>query len=123
MDIKALVDKYGLTKNDFWQLHNNWIVSHNACEKIAAIENITMKDIKVLNSEVDLVRFLITMDKDGIAITSVGEADIQNCKSKYLGCMAEKRGIDRCILKLINAYQYGIYSDVEADEFKKGAQQ
>ena len=33
--------------------------------------------------------------------------------------MAEKRCIDRCILKLINAYEYGIYSDSEADSFKK----
>ena len=53
-------------------------------------------------------------------VTSVGEADTKNCRMGYLGCMAEKRGIDRCILKLINAYEYGIYSDVEADSFKKG---
>ena len=33
--------------------------------------------------------------------------------------MAEKRGIDRAVLKLINAYEYGIYSDVEADDFKQ----
>ena len=33
--------------------------------------------------------------------------------------MAEKRGIDRCVLKLINAYEYGVYSEVEADNFKK----
>ena len=33
--------------------------------------------------------------------------------------MAEKRGVDRCILKLINAYEYGVYSDSEADNFKK----
>ena len=37
----------------------------------------------------------------------------------YIASMAEKRGIDRCVLKLINAYQYGIYSEVEADDFKK----
>ena len=33
--------------------------------------------------------------------------------------MAEKRGKYRVILKLINAYEYGIYSDVEADNFQK----
>ena len=32
---------------------------------------------------------------------------------------AEKRGVDRCVLKLINAYEYGISSEVEADDFKK----
>lgn len=33
--------------------------------------------------------------------------------------MAEKRGVDRCVLKSINAYQYGISSEVEAEEFRK----
>ena len=35
--------------------------------------------------------------------------------------MAEKRGIDRCVLKLINAYEYGIKSEEEADDFKQQA--
>ncbi len=52
-------------------------------------------------------------------ISSIGEADKSNCTSKYYGCMAEKRGIDRCVLKLIDAYEYGISSEVEADDFKK----
>ena len=42
-----------------------------------------------------------------------------NCESQYIGAMAEKRGIDRAVLKLINAYEYGIYSDVEAESFEK----
>ena len=33
--------------------------------------------------------------------------------------MAEKRGIDRCVLQLINAYEYGISSEVEADDFAR----
>ena len=33
--------------------------------------------------------------------------------------MAEKRGRDRCVLKLIKAYEWGIYSEEEADDFKK----
>ena len=31
----------------------------------------------------------------------------------------KKRGVDRCVLKLINAYEYGISSEVEAEDFKK----
>ena len=80
-----------------------------------------MVNIETLNSEKDLVRFLITMAKGGDTITSVGEADDKNCFSGYKGCMAEKRGVDRCVLKLINAYEYGISSEVEADDFKKPA--
>ena len=35
--------------------------------------------------------------------------------------LPEKRWQDRLTLKLINLYEYGLYSDVEAEEFKKGA--
>tara|TARA_R100000664_G_scaffold32283_1_gene46940 strand:- start:911 stop:1486 length:576 start_codon:yes stop_codon:yes gene_type:complete len=123
MNIKDLANKYKLEKDDFWhhQQSGQWIITHNAVEKIATIENIYIKDIKVLNSEEDLVRMLITMGKkeDGSEVTSIGEADRKNCRSQYLGCLSEKRGIDRCVLKLINAYEYGISSEIEAEDFKK----
>ena len=69
---------------------------------------------------------MVKEDKDGVvldSVTSVGEADSKNSKNNYYGSMAEKRGIDRCVLKLIQAYQYGIYSEVEADDFKRGGNQ
>tara|TARA_Y100001963_G_C6745996_1_gene431632 strand:+ start:824 stop:1432 length:609 start_codon:yes stop_codon:yes gene_type:complete len=123
MTIKDLQKKYELSKDDFWQHKQSgqWIITHNAVEKIATIENIYIKDIKILNSEQDLVRMLITMRLTGKGreVVSIGEADKKNCYSQYLGCMAEKRGIDRCVLKLINAYEYGISSEVEADDFAK----
>ena len=53
------------------------------------------------------------------SVSTIGEADKSNCMSNYYGSMAEKRGIDRCVLKLINAYEWGISSEVEADDFKK----
>jgi len=119
MNIKQLVDKYKLTKNDVWDCHGNWIVSHDAIEKIAVIEGIEVANIQVLNSERDFVRLLVTATKDKKKVMTIGEADSKNCKNIYYGCMAEKRGIDRAVLKLIEAYQYGIYSDTEADSFKK----
>ena len=69
---------------------------------------------------------MVKMDSNDVvvdSITSVGEADNRNSKNNYYGSMAEKRGIDRCVLKLIQAYQYGIYSEVEADDFKRGDSQ
>ena len=123
MRIKELAKKYNLGKDDFWELKRGqrsmWIITHDAIEKIAIIENIELTKFEVLNSDVDFARFLITMQKDDRTIISVGEASTKNCTSNYYGCMAEKRGIDRCVLKLINAYEYGIYSDVEADAFKQ----
>ena len=121
MNIKELAKKYGLIEDDFWnhKQSGQWILTHDAVEKIATIEGIMLVNIETLNSEKDLVRFLITMAKGDVTITSVGEADDKNCFSGYKGCMAEKRGVDRCVLKLINAYEYGISSEVEADDFKK----
>ena len=124
MNIQDIQEKYELSKEpnvDFWKHKQSgqWILTHDACEKIAYKEGITLINIETLNSEKDFVRFLITMAKGDITITSVGEADDKNCFSSYRGCVAEKRGIDRCILKLIHAYEYGISSEVEADDFAK----
>ena len=123
MNIKELAKKYGLVEGDFWnhKQSGQWILTHDAVEKIATIEGILLVNIETLNSEKDLVRFLITMAKADVTITSVGEADDKNCCSSYKGCMAEKRGVDRCVLKLINAYEYGISSEVEAEDFKRPA--
>ena len=52
-------------------------------------------------------------------VWTTGEANALNCTNEYLFAMAEKRGKDRVVLKLINAYEFGIYSDVEADSFGK----
>tara|TARA_Y100001938_G_scaffold141482_1_gene211315 strand:- start:1699 stop:2301 length:603 start_codon:yes stop_codon:yes gene_type:complete len=121
MDYKHLVEKYKLNKDDFWKhgQSGKWIISHDSVEKIANQEKIQLGGIQPLNSTETLVRFLVSMKKGDKVVTSVGEADTKNCRNAYLGCMAEKRGIDRCVLKLINAYQYGIYSDVEADNFAR----
>ena len=120
---RTIAKKYNLGKDDFWELKRGqksmWIITHDAIEKIAIIENIQLINFEILNTEVDFARFLITMKKGDKSIISVGEASTKNCTSTYYGAMAEKRGIDRCVLKLINAYEYGIYSDVEADAFKQ----
>ncbi len=122
MEIKDLAKKYNLDpKVDFWKHKQSgkWIITHDACEKIASKESIAITDWVTENSERDFCRFRITMSDGSKSITTIGEASKENCQSKYYGSMAEKRGVDRCVLKLINAYEYGIYSDSEADSFKK----
>ena len=121
MNIKELSKKYNLTKEDYWQESRSkkWIISHDACEKIADMEGIIFGPPQILNSEQNFVRMVISGKKGEVLMWSIGEADNKNCKNLYFGAMAEKRGKDRVILKLINAYEYGIYSDVEADDFKK----
>jgi len=121
------IEKYDLSKEeniDVWKCHNNYILKHDACIKIATMEKIKLSRVESLYQDAKSCRLLVTMveeDEEGNvvnSITSIGEADSANSKNNYYGCMAEKRGMDRCILKLVNAYEWGIYSDVEADDFK-----
>lgn len=158
MDIKQLAEKYGLIKDDFWELKKGkrsvWIITHDACEKIAVQENIIFEPMEVISyvpttitengtkvrkvtkwgteqwspawsetcqKKTGDVALLITgykADNPDYKIQTTGEANALNCTAEYYFAMAEKRGKDRVILKLINAYEYGIYSDVEADSFK-----
>ena len=157
MNIKELADKYELQKDDFWELRKNsgkWIITHDACEKIAQIEGIVFDPPVIVNYEPAIitengekvqkvmygkqtwkpawagtcqkktgdVAMIITghkSDNPDYKIWTTGEANALNCTNEYYFAMAEKRGKDRVILKLINAYEYGIYSDVEADSFSK----
>ena len=52
MNIEELAKKYELTKDDFWELRKNsgkWIITHNACEKIAITEGIIFEPMKVIS--------------------------------------------------------------------------
>ena len=157
MNIKELADKYELQKEDFWELRKNsgkWIITHDACEKIAQIEGIVFDPPVIVNYQPSIitengekvqqvkwgkefwkpawagtcqkksgdVAMIVTgykADNPDLKIWTTGEANGLNCTAEYYFAMAEKRGKDRVILKLINAYEYGIYSDVEAESFEK----
>ena len=119
-DLNKFLQKYTLTMDvDCWKHKQSGkhILKHDAIEKIAHQEGIKLVSIKTLNSDVDFVRFLVTMKKGEEQITTVGEAFKGNCTSNYYGCMAEKRGYDRAVLKLIHAYEHGISSEEEADDY------
>ena len=124
--IKELATKYQLTKDDFWQLPQNkrlHILTHDACEKIASIEGVRYEKPEWLSKGEGGVWAVQASgyksdDPENILWTT-GEASKQNCTAKYLVNMAEKRAKDRLVLKLIKAYEYGIKSEEEADEFKK----
>jgi len=123
MKIKQLAEKYNLSKDDFWELKRGtrsmWIITHDACEKIAAKENIQFGAPTIYRDSNQDVAIVGDAKRGNKIIWSTGEASPKNCKAPYMFAMAEKRLKDRLVLKLINAYEYGIYSDSEADNFKK----
>ena len=123
MKIKELAQKYNLSKDDFWELKRGtrsmWIITHDACEKIAAKENIQFGAPTIYRDTNQDVAIVGDAKRGNKVIWSTGEASPKNCKAPYMFAMAEKRLKDRLVLKLIDAYQYQIYSDSEADNFKK----
>ena len=123
MKIKDLAEKYKLSKDDFWELKRGnksiWIITHDACEKIAAQENIQFGAPTILRDSNTDVAIVGDAKRGNKNIWSTGEASPKNCKAPYPFAMAEKRLKDRLVLKLINAYEYGIYSNSESDNFKK----
>jgi hypothetical protein len=123
MKIKQLVDKYKLTKNDFWEFKRGgqsmWIITHDACEKIAAQENIQFGAPTIYRDSNQDVAIVGDAKRGNKVLWSTGEASPKNCKAQFPWAMAEKRLKDRLILKLISAYEYGVFSESEADAFKK----
>jgi len=126
--IKELATKYQLTEGDFWQLPQNkrlHILTHDACEKIASIEGVRYQKPEWLSKGQDGVWAVevsgFKKDDPDNVIWTTGEASRQNCTAKYFVNMAEKRAKDRLILKLIRAYEHGIKSEDEADDFKNPA--
>ena len=123
MGIKDLAEKYKLGKSDFWEMKfggkSMWIITHDAVEKIADMESIEFHIPQVFRDNNSNIAFLGEATKGDKKVWSTGESSSFNNKNPYNWAMAEKRLKDRLTLKIINAYEYGIYSDVEADDFKK----
>jgi hypothetical protein len=124
--IKKFKTKYGLAGSDFWPLklggREQWIINHNALERVALQEEISWR-IEVLNFAPDVVvKATASHPRTGATIESLGEAGPKTTKNSYLYAMAEKRAVDRCILKLLNAHAY-LYTDQDADEFKQKDQE
>ena len=121
---KELIDKfknkYKLSGSDFWELNRGgrelMIIKHNAVERIAMQENISWT-LTIENFAPDVVVKCCATWKDN-HIESFGECTAQNNKNSFPYAMAEKRAVDRCVLKLLNAHAY-IYSDSESDDFKQ----
>ena len=127
---KELIEskKYDLVEGDFWILMNETktgkmgytglIISHNGCLKIN----------DRLEKRIEPKCF--SCDKDGYKgslvytycdddVYEVGEVSATNCKNDYPYAMAFKRCFDRVVLKKCKLAYAGVYSDSEAEEFRK----
>lgn len=129
-----IIKKYDtIQEGDFWILKNRnkdktqviysgLIISHNGCLKLN----------DTLPSDLQFDPSCVSMDKDGYGgslvflyanvdqgIFEVGEYSRANCDNAYPYAMAFKRLYDRVVLKNSRLAYDGIYSEVEADAFRR----
>lgn len=116
-----------MDRDDVWQVQAATVVKHKALERLAAALKIKFDSPTILRAERDEAVILVTASLGDIIEWSIGEAcvnvnyRISGKMAAYVYAMAEKRGKDRVILKL--AGLHGVYSEDEADDFKRGGQQ
>ena len=126
--VGEVLKSYGFNKNACWDCHGTWVVYHKVLEQIAAKAGIEFEAPVVLeaNGREAIVAICVTgkMRVEGAhgamqtkTVWSIGEAAPKNNKNSYPWAMAEKRAVDRVILKLIGLHGF-VYSEEEADDFK-----
>lgn len=120
----AILKKYGADPaTDIWDCHGTWVAYHKTLERIATQAGIGFDLPQVIRHEHDECVVLVSGTLGERSEWSFGEARIglnykvAGKQAGYPYSMAEKRGKDRVILKLLGLAGH-IYSEEEADDFK-----
>jgi hypothetical protein len=125
---KQLMDfmaAYKVDSDEVWEVRAGgaWAIKHSAIERVAAENKITFDPPVIIEGRGadKIVAMLVTAKMGERVEWSIGEASPSNYRTTekmaaYPYAMAEKRGKDRVVLKLLNAHG-AVYSDSEADDF------
>lgn len=120
--VKKFMAEYGVAHDEIWPLPGgrSYAVKHSALERIAHKRAITFDPPQIIEADGanGVVTLLVTAHMGSASAWTFGEASPRNNKNAYAWAMAEKRGKDRCVLKLLNTHG-AIYSEDEADDFKQ----
>jgi hypothetical protein len=119
--VMEFMETYGVASDEIWEVHGSqWVVKHKALERVAAEKGITFDRPAIIEHDTAAkIAVVCVFAKMGDREEwSFGEASPANNKNAYIFSMAEKRGKDRCILKLLNTHG-ALYSEDEADDFAK----
>jgi hypothetical protein len=119
-----ILKQYGENAEEaLWDCHGTWVAYHKAIERIATKAGVTYADPKVLVARPEAAAILVTGTLGEKVEWSIGEAAIDlnyrvsGKQAAYPFAMAEKRGKDRVVLKLIGLHGL-VYSEEESDDFK-----
>lgn len=118
--ISAVLKEHEFGPEACWDCHGTWVIYHRVLEEIAAKNGIAFDPPLALEADGHgkCVALCVTGRMADKAEWSIGEAAPGNNKNAYPFAMAEKRGKDRVILKLIGLHGLA-YSEEEADEFRQ----
>ena len=118
--IKALYEKYNLSKEDVFKHKHYLIITRSGIDKIQAIEGLTIEYEVIECKENFAVVKAITKGLQTFGSALKGDTfDKGNTNSWYVMEMAEKRAMSRIVLKLTGFYELGFFSEDESEDFKK----
>ena len=122
--LTELYKSYNLTKDDVFKHQHYLIITRSGIEKLMAQSDITIT-YEVIRCEPNFVVIKalgIKGDKRietfGSALKGISYKD-GSTNSFYVTELAEKRSQSRCVLKMLNLYEYGIFGEDESESFKK----
>jgi hypothetical protein len=122
-EIMDFMSLHKIDSDEIWEVHgNSWCIKHKALERAGAAAGIVWERPAMIetDSAAGVVAICVFGKLGDRTEWSIGEASPKNNKNAYSYAMAEKRGKDRVILKLLNTHGY-LYSESEFDAEQKAA--
>lgn len=104
--------------NDVFEHPHYKIITRSGIEKIQKKSGITITYDVVYADASNVVLKAIGKLGDEV-IETFASASSQTSKNAYYAEMAEKRAMSRVVLKLAGLYEYGVYGQDEAEEFRE----
>jgi hypothetical protein len=119
-NLEKLRKEFKLNRDDFWEVRRGtWAITHKACEKIEDAIKVEWQPPQLIETDsASAVSMIVFGTVGNVTKWATGEASPKNNKNAYPWAMAEKRAKDRVIIKLAGV-SGDLYSDSEADDFKK----
>ena len=122
--LKALYEKYELSKDDVFKHQHYIIITRSGIDKIQASEKIKINyDVVNCESHFAVVKAKAEVGDNSIqtfgsALKGTNHRD-GNCNTWYVMEMAEKRAMSRAVLKLTGFYELGVFGEDESEDFKR----
>ena len=129
-NLREIYAEYGLDEEDYYAMERRSkdgrtnkinIITRSGVEKIEMKANLAvLLDLAWTSADgKSVVIQATTTAKNGVTITSFGEASPSNIKVPYPFAMAEKRARGRVVLKAVGLYSEHVYTEDEFDGEQK----